>query len=135
MVFFIKSGLCTNAKRSRALPCLTTEFVCLLFAGTVIIKMIMQSTYTFSAYYTTDIPRHSFGERTQGKIQLLEPATVRMKEPTHHYFPATMMLLCSHNGNKGLVDVVEEEDSGVFPVASPNAAIFRPADHCVYAFQ
>lgn len=61
--------------------------------GTASLMVVMNSSYTLLSYYDTDIPRHSFGEYSEGRIQLLEPATVRAKGPAHHYLPATMVCL------------------------------------------
>lgn len=98
-------------------------------AGTASFMVVMNSSYTFSSYYDTNIPRHAFGDNGEGKIQLLEPATVRATGPAHHYFPATMDLLCP---SSDIQDIVTPEDEDKFPVLTPNQALFRPEDSCVW---
>jgi hypothetical protein len=87
---------------------------------------VMNSTYTLTAYYNTSIPRLRAADDIE-HIELIDPATIRVRKAADIYLPTNKQLLCR---SADVQDVLNTEDGATFPVHSAAQAIYRPLDKC-----
>ena len=101
-------------------------------AGKVALMAIMNATYTYAAYYPTNIPRSPGGPYVDIRsISIVDSSTHTAHADMDVRLRATAPLLCPGHSDTVLRHVLTTE-FGYFPVTRPTTVVYRPDDTCQF---